>query len=139
VIKPWQCPSKTTQTLGSMQQHLFTLRMHTDRVQERIRHKVSCLAGHRGRPGLCSTDGTPPSNRFIRAQIARSSICSGGRAITQQGLPYSGEREFLWQGEAHAGESPLMLASVAHESRRMLESAPCCALSRCPFYMIFLL
>jgi hypothetical protein len=65
-----------------------------------------------------------------------------GAQSTQEGeLPTSRTslsrgREFFWQEEVHAEDSPWMLAYVAGECRRTLESALCCALSRCPFYVL---
>jgi hypothetical protein len=47
-MKPLQCPSETTQTLGSMQ-HLFTLQMHTYKVQEGAMDTVGHFIGHCGR------------------------------------------------------------------------------------------
>jgi hypothetical protein len=96
-MNPWQCPSKTTQALGSMQQHLFTLQMHTYKVQE----------------GVMACGWSPRRARWqvrlvLHLEVPWSSQLLHSKTSVTQG-------EILWQGEAPAGESPLLLAYVAHE------------------------
>jgi hypothetical protein len=87
-----QCPSKTTQTLESMQQHLFTLQMHTYKVQEAIMAHGQSPHRARWQARLVLQEGTSPSKCWqaepalhrgvwlaVSSQLIRagSSICSG--------------------------------------------------------------
>jgi hypothetical protein len=84
------------------------------------------LAGRASAP-----QGGPSQLSGYWAETTGSSVPQSGRVVTWwRGLSYLGERVPLAR-RGHAGESPLMLAYIACEHQRMLESTLCCALSRC--------
>jgi hypothetical protein len=94
-----------------MQQHLFTLPIHTYKVQEGVmaRGRLSCKAPQQVRLVL---------HREPHQAVSLFGLSLPGGRSTQEGLLLHGktsltqEREILWQGEVHTGESPLMLANV---------------------------
>jgi hypothetical protein len=134
-MKPQQCPSKTTQTLESMRQHLFTLRMHTYKVQEGITVTLQALwqaslVLHRMEPTKQVPHREP--RPAVSSQLFGLRVLGAQSRSSRQGLSYSGERVPLARRGACRRES-----LDATTRWRTLESTLCCALSRCPFYVIF--
>jgi hypothetical protein len=76
-MKPQQCPSKTAHTLGSMQQHLFTLQMHTYKVQEGVTTHSQSPRRALQQVRLCAPQGSSTKSSFGLRMLGAQSAQEG--------------------------------------------------------------